>query len=53
VKPDIIAVTQNDPQLKNKQRQAKKVGGAIKIVSPHINNLTSTRLIKKLAEFFF
>jgi len=53
VKPDIVAVTENDPQLKNKKRQVNKIGGILKIVVPHINNIASSRLIKKVEKLFF
>jgi len=45
IKPDIIAVTEDDPQLENKRRQAKEVGGKLKIIS-----LTKTFSASKLAE---
>jgi cytidyltransferase-like protein len=53
IKPDVIAITKNDPQIKNKQKQAREIGAIVKIVTPHINNITSSRLVKKLAKFFF
>jgi len=53
VKPNIIAVTKNDPQLKNKKRQANKIGGILKIVTPHIKNITSSKLIKKVEKPYF
>ncbi len=45
IKPDIIAVTEGDPQLENKRRQAKEVGGKLKIIP-----LTKTFSASKLAE---
>jgi FAD synthetase len=33
IKPDIIAVTEKDPLIQKKRRQAKEVGGKLKIVS--------------------
>jgi FAD synthetase len=33
IKPDMIAVTEDDPQIENKQWQAKKVGATLKRVS--------------------
>ncbi len=44
IKPDIIAVTENDPNIKNKRRQAKKIGGKLKIIP-----LTKTFSTSKLA----
>lgn len=48
IKPDIIAVTENDPQLINKQKQAKEIGAAVIDVTPRINPHSTTRLIKEL-----
>jgi rfaE bifunctional protein nucleotidyltransferase chain/domain len=45
IKPDIIAVTEDDPQIENKRRQAKEVGGELKIIS-----LTKTFSTSKLAK---
>jgi D-beta-D-heptose 7-phosphate kinase/D-beta-D-heptose 1-phosphate adenosyltransferase len=45
IKPDIIAVTENDPLIENKRRQAKEVGGELKIIS-----LTKTFSTSKLAK---
>jgi len=45
IKPDIIAVTENDPNIKNKRRQAKKVEGKLKIIP-----LTKTFSTSKLAK---
>ncbi len=54
IKPDVVAITKDDPQIENKKRQVNKVGAILKIVTPHINNITSSSmLIKKLAKFFF
>ncbi len=33
IKPDIIAATENDPRIDKKRRQAKSVGGKLKVVS--------------------
>ena len=33
IKPDIIAVTENDPLIENKKDQAKKVGGELRVIS--------------------
>src|SRR4030042_3165316 len=45
IKPDLIAVTEDDPQIENKRRQAREVGGELKIVS-----LTKTFSASKLAK---
>jgi len=45
IKPDIIAVTKEDPLVDKKRMQAKKVGGVLKIIS-----LTKTFSTSKLAK---
>jgi D-beta-D-heptose 7-phosphate kinase/D-beta-D-heptose 1-phosphate adenosyltransferase len=45
IKPDIIAVTENDPQIENRRRHAKEVGGELKIIP-----LTKTFSTSKLAK---
>ncbi len=45
IKPDIIAVTENDPLLEKKRNQAKEVGGKLKIIS-----LAKTFSTSKLAK---
>jgi rfaE bifunctional protein nucleotidyltransferase chain/domain len=45
IKPDIIAVTENDPQLEKKRGQAKKIGGELEVIS-----LIKTLSTSKLAE---
>jgi len=44
--PNIIAVTEGDPQLSNIQRQAKEVGAKVQIVVQHLNGLSSTSILK-------
>ncbi len=46
IRPNIIAVSENDPQLKNKKKQAKEVRGQLKIVTNLVKNLTGTKIIK-------
>jgi FAD synthetase len=46
VQPSVIAVTQGDPQMVNKQTQAHLVNAEIKIVNPLIPGLSS-RLIRQ------
>lgn len=48
--PDIIAVTEGDPQIGNKKRQAKKINAQVKTVIPRLKNFASSELIEK---FFF
>ena len=47
IKPDIIAVTENDPHIEKKRRQAKKVGGELKII-PLIKTFSTSKLAKIL-----
>lgn len=49
VRPDIIAVTKSDPQLKNKQKQAKEIGAKVKIVTSHLKT-PSTSVILNLIQ---
>lgn len=46
-KPDIIAITKGDSELKNKKAQAKMVGGRIKEVMVRNTKYSSTNLVKK------
>ena len=47
IKPKIIAVTRDDPQLKNKQKQAEIVGAKIKIVIKQIPGYSTTQILKR------
>jgi rfaE bifunctional protein nucleotidyltransferase chain/domain len=47
IKPDIIAVTENDPHIEKKKGQAKKIGGELKIISL-IKTLSSSKLAEIL-----
>lgn len=47
ISPSIIAVTEGDKQLKNKNKQAKEIGAEVKEVIVKINNF-STRNIAKV-----
>jgi len=47
VKPDIIAVTEDDPQIENKRRQAREIGGKLKIISL-IKTFSTSKLAKIL-----
>jgi rfaE bifunctional protein nucleotidyltransferase chain/domain len=42
IKPDIIAVTENDPLTEKKRSQAKRIGGELKVVSFKETVSTST-----------
>lgn len=47
IKPDIVAVTENDPLLEKKKNQVEKVGGEIKII-PFLKTFSSSRLARLL-----
>lgn len=47
LKPDIIAVTENDPLLIKKKSQAQKVNGKIEII-PKLKTFSSSKLIRFL-----
>lgn len=47
IKPDIVAVTAGDPQLKNKQKQAEIVGAKVKIVIDRLSGFSTTKIINK------
>ncbi len=47
IKPDIIAVTENDPHIEKKRRQAKEVEGELKVVS-FIKTYSTSKLAKIL-----
>jgi FAD synthetase len=49
IRPTIIAVTKNDPMIKNKQLQIDQVGGKLEIVIENLNKFSS----KKIYEVFF
>lgn len=48
IKPDVIAVTKNDPQLDNKRKQAAGIGGELKIVTDQINTPSTSKLAQIL-----
>lgn len=50
LKPDIIAVTSNDPNKAHKERQAMITGAKIIEVIKRINNQSTTRLARLLSE---
>ena len=45
IKPDIIAVTENDPHIEKKKRQAETVGGELRLI-PFVETLSSSTLAK-------
>lgn len=48
IKPDVIAVTQGDPFIKEKKHQAESVGGKL-VIFPKIPTLSTSQLAKLLA----
>jgi rfaE bifunctional protein nucleotidyltransferase chain/domain len=47
IKPGIIAVTENDPQMEKKRRQAEEAGAELKII-PFTKTFSSSKLVKIL-----
>jgi rfaE bifunctional protein nucleotidyltransferase chain/domain len=47
IKPDTIAVTENDPHIEKKKDQARKIGGKLEIISL-IKTLSTSKLVKIL-----
>ena len=45
IKPDIIAVTANDPQLKNKQIQADSINASLRIVIDRIDEFSTSKIV--------
>ncbi len=45
IKPDIIAVTEGDPNLKKKQEQARKINAKIKVVTPLLKGYSTNEII--------
>lgn len=45
IKPACIAVTTGDPQFKNKQKQAKIVGGNVRVVSSVVKKLSTQKIL--------
>lgn len=50
IKPDIIAVTADDPLLTVKEAQAKSVNGRVEIVTPRITGYSTQEIISKIKE---
>lgn len=45
IKPQVIAITADDPQINNKQMQADSVGATVTIVTPRLLNFSSTKIV--------
>lgn len=48
IKPDVIAITKDDPQTENKKKQASLIGGKVVAVTPRLEPHSTSRLIKLL-----
>lgn len=48
IKPDVIAVTEDDPLLKRKSEQAEKYGGKVMIVIPRLKKYATSNLVNLL-----
>lgn len=48
IKPSVIAITEDDPQLANKKKQALEIGAKLKIVTPLIKNQSTTRILNRI-----
>lgn len=46
IKPDIVAVTDKDPQIEQRKKQCEKINAKLKIVIKRIDNLSTSNLIK-------
>lgn len=46
LKPDVIAVTSGDPHLEQKKKQARVVGGEVRVVTPLFKTPSTTKLLK-------
>ncbi len=51
IKPGIIAITADDPQWENKQKQAALVGATVIVVTPRIGTFSSSKIVEKLSEY--
>ncbi len=48
IKPDILAVTKNDPNIKHLDRQSKLISAKIAMVNSKIENISTSHIIEKL-----
>ncbi len=47
INPKIIAVTQGDPKIRQKKKQARKVGAIVRVVTPLLNKFSTRKIIMK------
>ena len=45
IHPNVIAITEGDPQFKNKQNQAEKVGATVEVVVQRLGDFSSSAII--------
>ncbi|MBA4749149.1 MAG: adenylyltransferase/cytidyltransferase family protein [Alphaproteobacteria bacterium] len=50
VSPSLIAVTQGDPQIENKRKQASLCGAEVEVVVPQIEGFSSSHILTLLGE---
>ena len=48
IKPEVLAITQNDPNKQDRERQAKKIGGVVKEVIPYMPEKSTSNALKIL-----
>ena len=48
IKPKVIAVTENDSKMKEKEKQAKIIGGKLKIVTNLLDHYSTSNILKIL-----
>jgi FAD synthetase len=46
IHPSVIAVTDDDPQLTNKQKQASTVGATVEIVTPRLKQFATSLIVR-------
>lgn len=47
INPDVIAVTEGDPQLENKRKQIEGIGGQLKVVTPLLRKFSTRKIVSK------
>jgi rfaE bifunctional protein nucleotidyltransferase chain/domain len=45
IRPSVIAVTEGDSQIENKQKQATAIGSRVEVVTPIVKDLSTTKII--------
>lgn len=48
IKPKIIAVTEGDPLIKNKEKQAQAINAKVKIVTPLIKKFSTSSILNRI-----